>query len=121
MFNGTVGWCWDWRLLRSSHYDGGPGWDFSDASFLILAPTSSFLPIKQEAAAEQRMYLPLAAVVSLVVVGGWLILSRWRGIALGGGNGGLRGDSDTRPADDGTKRSVFQSCGHLDGHGHQAS
>ena len=46
--------------------------------FLILVPTSSFLPIKQEAAAEQRMYLPLAAVVCLVVVGGWLILSRWR-------------------------------------------
>jgi protein O-mannosyl-transferase len=46
--------------------------------FLILVPTSSFLPIKQEAAAEQRMYLPLAAVVCLVVVDGWLILSRWR-------------------------------------------
>jgi protein O-mannosyl-transferase len=36
--------------------------------FLILAPTSSILPIKQEAAAEQRMYLPLAAVVCLVVI-----------------------------------------------------
>ena len=46
--------------------------------FLILAPTSSILPIKQEAAAEQRMYLPLAAVVCLVVVGCWTILCRWR-------------------------------------------
>jgi tetratricopeptide (TPR) repeat protein len=36
--------------------------------FLVLAPTSSFLPIKQEAAAEQRMYLPLAAVICLVVI-----------------------------------------------------
>jgi tetratricopeptide (TPR) repeat protein len=36
--------------------------------FLILAPTSSVLPIKQEAAAEQRMYLPLAAVICLVVI-----------------------------------------------------
>jgi len=46
--------------------------------FLILAPTSSFLPIIHEAAAEQRMYLPLAAVVTLVVVCGWMVLSRWR-------------------------------------------
>jgi hypothetical protein len=48
--------------------------------FLILAPTSSILPIKQEAAAEQRMYLPLAAVVCLVVVGAWSILRRWRAL-----------------------------------------
>jgi len=46
--------------------------------FLILAPTSSFLPIKQEAAAEQRMYLPLAAVICLVVIGGWTVVRRWR-------------------------------------------
>ncbi len=46
--------------------------------FLILAPTSSFLPIKQEAAAEQRMYLPLAAIVIFVVVGAWSLLSRWK-------------------------------------------
>jgi tetratricopeptide (TPR) repeat protein len=46
--------------------------------FLILAPTSSFLPIKMEAAAEQRMYLPLMAIVCLVVVGGWVIFQRER-------------------------------------------
>jgi cytochrome c-type biogenesis protein CcmH/NrfG len=46
--------------------------------FFILAPTSSILPIKQEAAAEQRMYLPLAAIVVFVVVGGWALLSRWK-------------------------------------------
>lgn len=46
--------------------------------FLILAPTSSILPIKHEAAAEQRMYLPLAAVVCFVVIGAWSILCRWR-------------------------------------------
>ena len=38
--------------------------------FLILAPTSSFLPIITEIAAERRMYLPLAAVVTLAVIGG---------------------------------------------------
>lgn len=37
--------------------------------FLILAPTSSFLPIVHEVAAERRMYLPLAAIVTLVVLG----------------------------------------------------
>jgi tetratricopeptide (TPR) repeat protein len=46
--------------------------------FLILASTSSILPIKQEAAAEQRMYLPLAALVCLVVVGGWTLVCRRR-------------------------------------------
>ncbi|HEX4054588.1 MAG TPA: tetratricopeptide repeat protein [Tepidisphaeraceae bacterium] len=50
--------------------------------FLILAPTSSFLPIIDEAAAEQRMYLPLAAVVVLVVVCGWMLVRRWRWIRI---------------------------------------
>ncbi len=50
--------------------------------FLILAPTSSILPIQHEAAAEQRIYLPLAALVIFVVVGGRLILSRWKSARL---------------------------------------
>jgi protein O-mannosyl-transferase len=37
--------------------------------FIILAPTSSFVPITTEVAAERRMYLPLAAVIVLVVLG----------------------------------------------------
>jgi tetratricopeptide (TPR) repeat protein len=37
------------------------------AFFLILAPTSSLLPVATEVAAEHRMYLPLAAVISGVV------------------------------------------------------
>ena len=44
--------------------------------FAILAPTSSIRPIAVEIAAERRMYLPLAAVLVLVVLGiGALI--RW--------------------------------------------
>jgi protein O-mannosyl-transferase len=35
--------------------------------FVILAPTSSVVPIPTEIAAEHRMYLPLAGVVALVV------------------------------------------------------
>jgi tetratricopeptide (TPR) repeat protein len=37
--------------------------------FLILAPTSSALPIITEVAAEHRMYLPIAAILSLIVLG----------------------------------------------------
>jgi tetratricopeptide (TPR) repeat protein len=44
--------------------------------FLILAPTSSFRPIAVEVAAERRMYLPLAAVVALGVLGGHALLAR---------------------------------------------
>lgn len=43
-------------------------WGFAAAAFfLILAPTSSFIPV-QDAAFEHRMYLSLAALVCLVVV-----------------------------------------------------
>ena len=36
--------------------------------FLTLAPTSSILPIATEVGAERRMYLPLIAIVALVVL-----------------------------------------------------
>ena len=38
---------------------------------LILAPTSSVLPVATQTVAEHRMYLPLAAVIAMVVVGGY--------------------------------------------------
>ena len=38
--------------------------------FVILLPTSSVVPIITEVGAERRMYLPLVAVVVLVIVGG---------------------------------------------------
>ena len=55
--------------------------------FLILGPTSSILPSAGEVAAERRMYLPLAAVVTLTVLGafalGKRLLSKRQGIVLG--------------------------------------
>lgn len=43
---------------------------FASAWFLlILAPTSSVLPIVTEVAAEHRMYLPLIGVIAFVVIG----------------------------------------------------
>lgn len=58
--------------------------------FLILAPTSSVMPMDAEFAAEHRMYLPLAAVVTLVVLGAHTLRARlgswggarWVGISL---------------------------------------
>ncbi len=43
--------------------------------FAILAPSSSVVPLVSQTIAEHRMYLPLAAVVVLAVVGGY----RWLG------------------------------------------
>jgi Tfp pilus assembly protein PilF len=38
--------------------------------FLILAPTSSVVPVATQIMAEHRVYLPLAAVITLALVGG---------------------------------------------------
>jgi len=43
--------------------------------FVILSPTL-VVPMTDEIAAERRMYLPLAAIVSLVVVGGYALAAR---------------------------------------------
>ena len=44
--------------------------------FLILAPTSSFLPNVGEVAADRRMYLPLAALVTMAVTGAFTLGKR---------------------------------------------
>jgi len=50
-------------------------WGFLGAwFFVILAPTSSIIPIATEAGAESRMYLPLAAIVIAIVLAGYLWL-----------------------------------------------
>lgn len=46
------------------------------AFFILLAPTSSFVPIATEAGAERRMLLPLAAVLTLLVLGAVRLLDR---------------------------------------------
>jgi tetratricopeptide (TPR) repeat protein len=55
--------------------------------FVILAPTSSVVPIAGSPMAEHRMYLPLASVVALAVVGavalGKRLFRERRGVALG--------------------------------------
>ena len=47
-----------------------PGTGFwASTFFILLAPTSSFLPIVTEVGAERRMYLPLLSLIALTVIG----------------------------------------------------
>ena len=45
-------------------------------SFIILGPTSSFAPMTTEVGAERRMYLPLTAIIVLIVLLGHFLLER---------------------------------------------
>lgn len=45
--------------------------------FCTLAPTSSFVPLAQEIAADRRFYLALPAVLLMAVIGGFVLLDRW--------------------------------------------
>jgi len=59
-----------------------PVWGFVGAWFFaILAPSSSVLPVVTQTLAEHRMYLPLAAVLTLGVVGLQCLLGR-RGLVI---------------------------------------
>jgi uncharacterized membrane protein len=62
-----------WALFRRNALGFLGAW-----FFLILAPSSSFVPIVTEIAAERRMYLPLVSVITLAVFG----VETMRGVAL---------------------------------------
>lgn len=49
--------------------------------FLILAPTSSVVPVVTQPIAEHRLYLPLAAVIAMLVAGGHRLMGR-RGLLI---------------------------------------
>ena len=56
-----------WSLVRR------PTWGFAGAAFfLVLAPTSSIMPIK-DLAFEHRMYLPLAALMTAAVLAAYQV------------------------------------------------
>jgi len=61
-----------WSLARRSRWGV-----FGSVFLLILAPTSSFIPVVNAAVAENRAYLPSLAVVAAVVVVLALVLNRW--------------------------------------------
>ena len=65
-----------WALVRRS------AWGYLGACFfLILGPSSSFVPIVTEVASEHRMYLPLVCLITAVVVVTYVgikwIATRW--------------------------------------------
>ena len=47
------------------------------AFYLLLAPTSSFIPVLTQTVSEHRMYLPAACVVGIIVCGVSWLLGRW--------------------------------------------
>jgi Flp pilus assembly protein TadD len=53
---------------------------------LLLAPTSTFIPIVQQPVAESRMYLPLAGIVAAVVLGAYQGFGRRLAPVLVGGS-----------------------------------
>ena len=46
------------------------------AVFAVLAPTSSFIPVTGSIVAEHRMVLPLAGLLTLIVIGAYRLLGR---------------------------------------------
>ena len=63
-----------WLALRRQWWAVLPGLVF----FGVLAPTSSIIPVIGELAAERRMYLPLLALLTVLVCATALLLARWR-------------------------------------------
>lgn len=63
-----------WLVVRRSWLGFVGAW-----FFVILAPSSSVVPIASEIAAERRMYLPLLSLVVLALGGAWLLASRLAG------------------------------------------
>ncbi len=61
-----------WALWRR------PVWGFLGAwFFVVLAPTSSIVPLTGAIVGAHRMYVPLVALVAAVVAAGSLLLDRW--------------------------------------------
>ena len=61
--------------------------------FAVLSPTL-VIPLIGETAAERRMYVPLAAIVPLLIVGGYLVQQQaWRSVVRRAGRESIRGGS----------------------------
>jgi tetratricopeptide (TPR) repeat protein len=66
-----------WLIHRRSALGFVGAWFFA-----ILAPSSSIVPLAKQTIAEHRMYLPLAAVILLLVLGVQAVTGRGRWAAL---------------------------------------
>ena len=72
-------------LILSLAFAAGAAWHRHPAAgfpgavfFLMLAPTSSVIPITTEVGAERRMYIPMTALVVLATAMAWLLLDYLR-------------------------------------------
>lgn len=61
-----------WALWRKPVLGFAAAW-----VFIILAPSSSFLPLTTQTEAEHRMYMPLIAIVAVLLIGAYRWLGRW--------------------------------------------
>lgn len=72
LFLGALGLGTIWALGRK------PVWGFAGAVFfLLLAPSSSFVPVASQTMAEHRMYLALIIPVLLIVLGLHRLIGQW--------------------------------------------
>jgi tetratricopeptide (TPR) repeat protein len=79
----SVAAAWPWLLATTALAVGAAAWSWRRpaarvpivAALLALAPTL-IVPLPKMMAAERRMYLPLAALVCLVVIGGYRAVAR---------------------------------------------
>ncbi len=72
-----------WLGLVAATWRRWPGVAFASFAILAMLAPTLVVPIANQPVAEHRMYLPLAVVVTLVVVMGFLWLGR-RGVMAGG-------------------------------------
>ncbi|MSU51630.1 MAG: tetratricopeptide repeat protein [Opitutus sp.] len=79
------------------------------AFFVVLAPSSSFVPLTTQPIAEHRMYLPLAAVIVLLVAGLHRLAPARRTFALAAGAAALAlaGLTVRRNADYGSEKKLW--------------
>lgn len=78
------------------------------AFFILLSPTSSFVPVAEQPIAESRMYLPLAAILALVVIGVQRVLRHATWYALGAVAVAFVALTTTRNRDYQTELKIFE-------------
>ncbi|MBI1373014.1 MAG: tetratricopeptide repeat protein [Phycisphaera sp.] len=81
-----------WAMVRRPRWGVVGAW-----FFLLLGPSSSIAPIVTEVAAERRMYLPLMAVITALVVGAYLLLGRRGAPVAAPAEADTDTDTDTDP------------------------
>lgn len=107
--------CWPYALVLAlllaaaiAALQRAPAAGFAACWFLlILAPTSSVVPLAGQPMADHRLYLPLAGVASLVVVGAFARAGRRSLLVLAGAAVGLGLASARRNSDYASEQAIW--------------